>query len=125
MLRRKYQLFRHLRGKGYTYPERSYHYTKLGAWLASRFKHANEISSSIYYIPKYSIDEFLDSDSGRYGQWLGIHLETWGDSKQELLDNAVLYIMDQDGGEVNNLPAIESAYYAEVEHIIAERVARN
>jgi len=48
------------------------------------------------------IDEHLDIDYQDSGRWRSYHLSTDGDNLQELTENADIFEIDQDGGEITN-----------------------
>lgn len=59
------------------------------------------------------IDESLEySDSGDYGQWQGYSIYAEGNTKEELFENATIYITDQDGGEVRNYSLFDAPHEA-------------
>jgi hypothetical protein len=53
------------------------------------------------YIPTYSIDTDLGIDFADAGQWRSYHIETSGDSFNEMVDNATVSEIDQDGGTID------------------------
>lgn len=53
------------------------------------------------YIPTYSIDTELGIDFADEGQWRSYHLETSGDSFNEMAQNATVSEVDQDGGTID------------------------
>jgi hypothetical protein len=52
--------------------------------------------------PKYSIETELPLDWADEGKWRSFHLYAHGDTLQELIDNAVISEIDQDGGEITS-----------------------
>jgi len=53
------------------------------------------------YIPTYSIDTDLGIDFADAGQWRSYQIETSGDSFNELVQNATVSEVDQDGGTID------------------------
>lgn len=53
------------------------------------------------YRPLYGIDTELGISYQDIGPWRSYHFNTSGDSLQELIDNAVVSEIDQDGGELD------------------------
>lgn len=55
------------------------------------------------YVPsRYSWSGDLGIDYADQGAWRSYNLETSGDSLTELAKNAVIFEIDQDGGDLNN-----------------------
>lgn len=52
--------------------------------------------------PKYQIDTDLGIDYADCGPWRSYHLTTDGNTKAELIENATIAEVDQDGGELND-----------------------
>lgn len=53
---------------------------------------------------KYKVDISVDDLGIMYqdaGPWRSYALEAYGDTEEEVLDNAYIYEIDQDGGELN------------------------
>jgi len=53
------------------------------------------------YIPTYSIDTELGVNFADAGVWRSYHLETSGDSFNEMVQNATVSEVDQDGGTID------------------------
>lgn len=53
------------------------------------------------YIPTYSIDTEMGIDFADAGPWRSYHLETSGDSFNEMVENATVSEVDQDGGTID------------------------
>ena len=53
------------------------------------------------YIPKYHIDTEIGIDFADAGPWRSYHLDTSGDSFNEMIQNATVSEIDQDGGELD------------------------
>lgn len=53
------------------------------------------------YIPTYQIDTEVGIDFADAGQWRSYHLETSGDSFNEMVQNATVSEIDQDGGTID------------------------
>ena len=49
----------------------------------------------------YHIDENLEIDFQDCGQWRSYHIYTQGDTLQELIEDATISEIDQDGGELD------------------------
>ncbi len=58
---------------------------------------------SVYfsYICKYGVDTNLDTDYQDEGPWRSYTLSAYGDSLEELIADACISEVDQDGGELN------------------------
>lgn len=105
-MRNKYKVTRFGSTKSYTYPKsRSYFKTKVIAHLFYKVCQIEALFSGqkpwISYIPMYGIDTELGISYQDCGPWRSYHLETAGDSLEELIQNATVSEVDQDGGELD------------------------
>ena len=57
---------------------------------------------TLFYIPKYNIDSDIGIDWQDSGQWRSFNLYATGDSMKELIEEACISEIDQDGGELNS-----------------------
>lgn len=54
----------------------------------------------IYKVPTFTYDDYLGVEYRDCGQWRDYYLESWGETLDELIDNATIAEIDQDGGEI-------------------------
>lgn len=79
-------------------------------------------------MPKYIIEDMeLPTEYRDEGPWRCYHLDTHGENIHELLLNASIVAVDQDGGElyVQTLDQVDGALAADVERAIAKAVAKS
>lgn len=72
-----------------------------GLFCFETFLRLNSHQPWLSYIPTYSIDAEMGVSYQDSGQWRSFHLETSGDSLSEMLDNATVSEVDQDGGTID------------------------
>ena len=65
-----------------------------------------------------NINETLGDDTNDRGIWYSIELDTYGETREELLENATISYVDQDGGELDTMGIDD--YQEIVENIIDE-----
>ena len=74
---------------------------------------------------KYDIEIEVDSECDNYDRFASYDLLcAYGNTLEELLDNASIGIMDQDGGEIDQVPADEDWMQSLVEEKYNELVAK-
>ena len=67
------------------------------------------------YIPTYSIDTEIGIDFADAGPWRSYHLETSGDSFNEMVENATVSEVDQDGGTIDAYSLGDASSQIEIE----------
>lgn len=70
---------------------------------------------SLCYIPLYQIDTDIGIDFADAGPWRSYHLETTGDSFNEMVQNATVSEIDQDGGELDTYSIEQASSQIEME----------
>lgn len=92
---------------------RLYYYTKVAAqvnkfiidaWdsiVHHKSPHRKTYYARLSYIPKYYIDKELNVEWADAGTWRYYQLNTSGDNLAELIKEATISEIDQDGGEIN------------------------
>lgn len=96
----------------YTSGYHLYFYTKFGARLNKfiidawdnliRNENRKYYYARLSYVPKYWIEQDLDIDYADNGRWRSYQLYANGDSLAELIKEATISEIDQDGGEIRS-----------------------
>ena len=128
----KWSVSRFKSNSRFSYPAGKFRFeTKLAANIAKKVFQIEALLTNsprpyISYIPEYSIDTNLDVSYGDIGQWRSYHLDTSGDNLKELLDNANISEIDQDGGDIDNYGLNECSTEVENEvlSIIYKKIAK-
>lgn len=97
-----------------------------GLFRFETFLRLNSHQPWLSYIPTYSIDTEMGVSFQDAGPWRSYHIETSGDSLYEMLDNATVSEVDQDGGTLDAYELREST--SQIQNvgfrIISDRVSK-
>jgi hypothetical protein len=76
-------------------------------------------TSWVIPIAKYSVSTDLPISYADEGRWRSYHLETCGDSFDEMLDNSSIEEIDKDGGTINSYSLSEANDYSSTVQALA------
>jgi hypothetical protein len=107
MSNNKWSVTRHKSNDNFTYPANKFRFeTKIVAkMIYNLFKIEAVLTNGprpmLSYIPKFCIDTTLDVQYRDIGPWRSYQLYTTGDSLDEMIKNATVSEIDQDGGDLD------------------------
>lgn len=74
---------------------------------------------------KYNIQEEMGIDYQDIAPWRSYHLEAWGNSYDELIENALITEMDRDGGDIDTYEAVGTPLEGKAREIIFRYLVHN
>jgi hypothetical protein len=74
---------------------------------------------------KYNIDQDMGIIYQDIRPWRSYHLESWGNSYDELIENALITEMSQDGEELDTYEAVGTAMEGKAREIIFRYLVHN